>query len=329
MPGPETTSRVPTRREFVAVGVGALVVASIPWSRRRRVAAAHRTLPVMGTLADITVMHRDERYAQAAITAALARLAQVDRLMTRFQAGSDIGRANTGAMRDAVHVTRETGTVLSAALAWAQRTDGAFDPALGRVIRLWDVENRTEPPTERAVVRLADRHLFRALDVDRWHGLPAVRYENDDVAVDLGGIAKGYGVDQAVATLREWGIENALVNVGGDLAAIGRADDDRPWRVGVRSPERADVLLATFDVEDAAIATSGDYLQYFEYHGRRYHHLLDPATAAPRVTAMRSITVRAADCMTADAAATACFGRDPVSARGWLDPAGARIVHSV
>jgi len=327
MSGPETTSRVPTRREFVAVGVGALVVASIPWSRQRRV-AAHRTLPVMGTLADITVTHRDERYAQAAITAALARLAQVDRLMTRFQAGSDIGRANTGAMREAVHVTHETGIVLGAALAWAERTDGAFDPALGRVIGLWDIEHRSEPPTGRAVARLAGRHFYRALDVDRWQGLPAVRYGNEDVAVDLGGIAKGYGVDQAVATLREWGIANALVNVGGDLAAVGRADDDRPWRVGVRSPDRADALLATFDLEDAAIATSGDYLQYFEYHGRRYHHLLDPATAAPRVTPMRSITVRAADCMTADAAATACFGRDPLAARGWLDPAGARIVHS-
>jgi len=318
---------VPTRREFVAVGVGALVVASMPWSRRNRV-VAHRQLPVMGTLADISVVHADERYAQAAITAALARLSQVDRLMTRFQAGSDVGRANAGAAREAVHVTRETGTVLAAALEWAGRTNGAFDPALGRVIRLWDVEHRTAPPAEPAVGRLAGRHLYRALDVDRWQGLPALRYESDDVAVDLGGIAKGYGVDQAVATLREWGIEQALVNVGGDLAAIGRAEGDRPWRVGVRSPDRADVLLATFDLEDAAIATSGDYLQYFEYHGRRYHHLLDPETAAPRVTAMRSLTVRASDCVTADAAATACFGADPMQARRWLDRVGARVLHS-
>jgi len=327
MSDPKAPLRVPTRREFVAVGVGALVVASIPWSRRHR-AVAHRQLPVMGTLADITVVHRDERYAHAAITAALARLAQVDRLMTRFQAGSDVGRANGDAARDAVHVTRETGEVLAAALAWAERTDGAFDPALGRAIRLWDVEHRTAPPAENAVVRLAGRQLYRALDVDRWRGLPAIRYRSDDVALDLGGIAKGYGVDQAVATLREWGIEQALVNVGGDLAALGHAEGDRPWRVGVRAPARADVLLATFDLEDAAIATSGDYLQYFEYHGRRYHHLLDPATAAPRLTAMRSVTVHAGDCMTADAAATACFGAETAIARHWLDPVGAHIVHS-
>jgi FAD:protein FMN transferase len=326
MSGPDTTARTPTRREFVAVGVGALVVASIPWSRRRR-AAAHRTLPVMGTLADITVLHRDQAYAQAAIGAALTRLQTVDRLMTRFQAGSDVGRANGGAHREAVHVTRETAVVLAAALAWAERTDGAFDPALGRAIRLWDVGERAVPPAEDAVVRLAGRRLHRALDVDRWQGLPAVRFGSDDVALDLGGIAKGYGVDQAVATLRDWGITDALVNVGGDLAAIGRADDDRPWRVGVRSPDRADVLVATFDLEDAAIATSGDYLQYFDYHGRRYHHLLDPATAAPRITAMRSVTVQAADCMTADAAATACFGVDREHAARWPG-GGAVMVHS-
>jgi thiamine biosynthesis lipoprotein len=99
--------------------------------------------------------------------------------------------------------------------------------------------------------------------------------------------------------------------------------------VGVRSPDRADRLVAEFDLEDAAVATSGDYLQYFDYHGRRYHHLLDPETAEPRVSAMRSLTVRAADCMTADAAATAAFGRPPAAARGWLEPVGARIVNSI
>jgi thiamine biosynthesis lipoprotein len=135
-------------------------------------------------------------------------------------------------------------------------------------------------------------------------------------------------VDQAVTVLRDWGITDALINVGGDLYAMGRSADGGPWRVGVRSPDRADRLVAAFDLEDAAVATSGDYLQYFEHAGRRYHHLLDPATAEPRVTAMRSITLQAPDCMTADAAATACFGREPgVSAR-WLVASGAGIVHT-
>ena len=324
----DTQPTGPTRREFVALGVGALVVASIPFAARRR-AVAHRTVPVMGSLADIAVVHRDRTYAHAAITAAVTRLREVEDRMTRFQPTSDVGRANLGAAREGVTVAGETAFVLAAAIEWAERTDGAFDPALGRLISLWDVEHRHVPPDDEAVARLAGRGLYRALDVDRGQGRSAVRFASDDVRIDLGGIAAGYGVDQAVATLRAWGIRDAIVNLAGDLYAMGRSEDGNPWRVGIRSPERPDRLVASLDVEDAAVTTSGDYVKYFEYGGRRYHHLLDPMTGAPRVAAMRSITVQAADCMTADAAATACFGRQLAAARGWLEPVGARIVHSV
>lgn len=318
----------PSRREFVALGVGALVVASIPLAGRRR-AVAHRTVPVMGSLVDIAVVHRDPTYAHAAISATVARLREVEDLMTRFQSTSDVGRANLGAAREGVTVTRETAFVLASAIRWAERTDGAFDPALGRLIALWDVEHRHEPPAADAVARLAGRRLYRMLDVDRRSGRPAVRFASDDVSIDLGGIAAGYGVDQAVATLRTWGIRDAIVNLAGDLYAMGRSEDGDPWRVGIRSPERPDRIVASLDVEDAAVTTSGDYVRYFEHAGRRYHHLLDPATGAPRVATMHSVTVQAPDCMTADAAATACFARPPATVRGWLDPVGARIVHSV
>jgi FAD:protein FMN transferase len=317
----------PTRREFVALGVGALVVASIPWASRRRF-LAQRTVPVMGTIADLAVVHRDVTYAQAAITAAIARLRMVEAVMTRFQPTSDVGRANRCAARDGALVTPETATVLEAALAWASRTDGAFDPALGGAIELWDVGHRTRPPAIESVRRFAGRGLYRGLDLSR-SGRPTVRFTQPDLAIDLGGIAKGYGVDQAVAVLREWGIADALVNVGGDLYAMGRAADGGVWRVGVRSPDAADRLVAQFDLEDAAVATSGDYLQYFDYHGRRYHHVLDPATGEPRVSAMRSITIQAMDCMTADAAATAAFGQDVGRSSRWLAAGAARIVHSV
>ncbi|MEW6320334.1 MAG: FAD:protein FMN transferase [Acidobacteriota bacterium] len=314
-----------TRREFVALGVGALVVAAVPW-QARRLAVAQRTVPVMGTIADFAVAHRDARAAHAAIDAALARLRAVEGLMSRFQAASDIGRANRLAAAEAVVVTRETAAVVGAALTWATRTDGAFDPALGGAVALWDVGRRTRPPAGADVQRFAGRGLYRALDVGTWSGRPAVRFTSADVGIDLGGIAKGYAVDQAVAALRERGIAHALVNVGGDLYALGRAADGRPWRVGVRSPERPDRLVAEFDLEDAAVATSGDYVQYFEHRGRRYHHLLDPRSAEPRVTPMRSLTVRADDCMTADAAATACFGEPGGAA--WLHGTSAAIVHA-
>jgi thiamine biosynthesis lipoprotein len=325
---PDLAAPGPSRRQFLLLGVGAFVVAAVPLASRRR-RLARRTVPVMGTIAELAVVHRDPLYAQAALDAALQRLTLVDALMTRHRDSSDVGRANVTGAREAVRVTTATATVLRAALRWAECTNGAFDPCLGAAIGLWDVEHRHEPPPPDAVRRVAGRQFYRTLDVDRWQGRPAVRLGAADARIDLGGIAKGYGVDQAVVALREWGIEDALVNVGGDLYAMGRSEDGNPWRIGIRSPENVHRLVASFELTDAAVATSGDYLQYFEYHGRRYHHLLDPATGAPLATGMHSITTQADDCITADAAATACFGRDVAQVHGWLGPAGTRIVHSV
>jgi thiamine biosynthesis lipoprotein len=158
------------------------------------------------------------------------------------------------------------------------------------------------------VQRLAGRRLYRALDLDHWRGQAVVRFTDPDVALDLGGIAKGYGVDRAVDALRARGVTQAVVNVGGDLYALGVAAGGGPWRVGIRSPEDPRRLAGELEVSDAAVATSGDYLQYFSYRGQRYHHLLDPHTAAPRRTPVRSVTVVAGTCLVADAAATAVFG---------------------
>ena len=106
-------------------------------------------------------------------------------------------------------------------------------------------------------------------------------FHDEDMGIDLGGIGKGYGVDRAVAVLREWGFQNGLVNVGGDLYAMGVSEDGDPWNVGVRSPDDPQGLVANLAMSDQAVATSGDYHQYFEHDGRRYHHLLDPTTGAP------------------------------------------------
>lgn len=309
--------RRPSRREVIALGIGALAIAAVPFTRRRH-KLVRRTVPVMGTLAEVGVVHGDETYAQRAIDAAMEELRMVERLMTRFDANSDVGRANRLAAANAVPVSGQTATVLLEALEWAEASDGAFDPCLGSVMRLWDVGSRSKPPAHKEIQRLAARRLYRGLDVDTYRGRPAVRFTDSDVAIDLGGIGKGYGVDRAVQALRDWGIENGLVNVGGDLYALGTSEDGDPWKVGVRSPRDANKLSDKLELSDAAVATSGDYLQYFQHGGERYHHLIDPASGTPRRTEMHSVTVRAGRCITADAAATVAFGMGRGEAQGLL-----------
>ena len=310
--------RHPTRREVIALGVGAFVVSAVPFLRARRSRLIRRTIPVMGTVAEVGVVHAHPGYAHAAIDAAFAELRRTERLMTRFTATSDVGRANASAARDAVAVSDETGFVLANALQWAETSDGRFDPCLGGAAALWDVEHRSAPPAAGDVGRLAGRALYRELDLDRSGTMARVRFTDPDVAIDLGGIGKGYGVDRAVAALREWGIRRGLVNVGGDLYALGTSEDGDAWTVGIRSPENPGMLSGKIRVSDAAVATSGDYLRAFRYGGRVYHHLLDPSTGAPRVTAVHSVTVRGPSCLAADAAATAVFGLPGVAAEALL-----------
>ncbi|HSM09361.1 MAG TPA: FAD:protein FMN transferase [Gemmatimonadota bacterium] len=317
----------PSRRELISLGIGAFVV-SLPlvrWAGRRRL--VRRSIPVMGTLAEVVVVHDDEHIAQTAIEAALDRLIWVDRTMSRFDPGSDVGRANRFAAREPVPIHAETATVLRAAKRWADRTDGEFDPCLGKAVELWSAGDRHSPPPTPEVQRFAGRRLYEGLEVGDYRGRDVVRFHEAEMAIDLGGIAKGHAVDLAVQALRDAGIEDGLVNAGGDVYALGRAEDGAPWEAGVRSPFAPTELLSTVRLSNRALATSGDYESYFDYHGRRYHHILDPVTAAPRLTSSHTITVAADLCVEADPAATACFGTPGEIAHRWLDDR-TEIVHT-
>lgn len=300
--------RHPDRREFLTLGVGVFVALSLPAALRRRTPLVKRTLPLMGTIAEIQVAHRDERFAGDAIDAAIEELRWVERTMTRFRSDSDIGRANLGAGREGVRVTVESGAVIAAALRAASASDGRFDPAIGVVSELWDVLNRHAPPASDQVQRLAGRGLWRHVDISARANSALVRFDDPDLHLDLGAIAKGYGIDRAADALRNRGVRHAIVTVGGDLYTLGQSPEGEPWTVGIRSPHDRNELAATLRVSDRAVATSGDYERFFSWRGVRYHHLIDPVTAAPRRTPFHSTTVLAGRCIDADAASTAVFG---------------------
>lgn len=152
------------RRELLTLGMGVFVTLSFPRALRRHTSLVKRSVPLMGTIAEIQVAHANERFAEDAIDAAIAELRWVERTMTRFRADSDIGLANLGAGRDGVRVTHETAFVIAAALRASSASDGRFDPAVGKASELWDVLNRHDPPPADRVNRLAARGFWRKVE---------------------------------------------------------------------------------------------------------------------------------------------------------------------
>lgn len=305
------------RRHFITIGVGAFVVAGLPLGvgRRRQLRTIRRSIPVMGTIGEFAVVHEDPTKAELAIDAAIGALRRVETTMTRFTRTSDIGRANEAGWKGAVPIAADTARVVLEALRWARETNGAYDPAIGGVVELWDVTHRHAPPEQEAVRTLSGLGLYRTVEVDRTE---RVYYHDRRVRLDLGAIAKGFGVDRAVDALRAHGITRAVVNVGGDLYALGLSVDGEPWRIGIQSPTDDRALAAILPATDCAVATSGTYQQFFRYRGQRFHHLIDPTTAAPRATPIQSFTIRAESCMQADVAATALYGTTPAYANALL-----------
>jgi thiamine biosynthesis lipoprotein len=185
-----------------------------------------------------------------------------------------------------------------------RKSSGAFDIAVQPLIEAWGFDG-DEPaiPTADALQfareRSGWRHIAFASD-GRVKKSPGAR-------INFGAIAKGYAVDRAVAVLRERGITDALVNAGGEIRATGGE-----WQVGIQHPRSPSELLAVVDLHGRSIATSGDYEQFFEKDGVRYHHIFDPSTGAP-ARRCQSVSVIAGDDMTADALATAIFVLGPKS----------------
>lgn len=262
----------------------------------------------MGTTWAVKVSARrkpDARAVQAIIEAALDC---VDREMSTWRADSDLNRYNRAAADSWVELPAACYRVVATALAIAAQTDGAYDPTVGRLVNLWGFgpDGRREAPPDAAALA----HARAACGWQRVRSDPARNavWQPGGVFLDLSAIAKGFAVDQVCEALQHGGIDDYLVEVGGELRACGRRGDGRPWYVAIESPEDtgdASALPLVGVLRDGAIATSGDYLRYFENAGQRYSHTIDPRTAEPVSHALAAVTVLHAETMLADAYSTA------------------------
>ncbi len=261
----------------------------------------------MATWVTITVTAPRTSEVLRAIDGAFGEIARVEAALSEWKPGTDVARINAQAGGQAVSVGPDVFDVLRVAQRVSVDSGGSFDVTIGALWGAWDF--RWQDARIPTAAELAERV---ALINYRWVELDAqartVRLAREGMKLALGGIAKGYAIDRASASLRGSGYRDHLIEAGGDVYASGRNGKER-WRVGIRDP-RGDNLYGSIEIEDEALATSGNYERFFIRDGKRYHHLLDPGTGLP-ARGLASVTVRASSCMLADAYATAVFVAGP------------------
>jgi len=312
---PERVERLPERAARLPASVAALVFAGTMLGfggTTGCVSTDTRSLPrfeyrrvLLGVEARLVIYARSERAAERAARAAYARIAELDAIFSDYRRDSEIERLARAAGDDASPASDELLAVMTAALELARRSRGAFDPTVGPLTRAWrDARDRGEPPCEDAVARARARALvdWRAVEIDPL--ARTLRLAREGMRLDLGGIAKGYAADEALAVLSELGARRSLVELGGDVAAGDPPPGAAGWRVAV---EGLGVMLV---LANEAVATSGGAAQYLDVEGGG-SHLVDPRTGRG-LRSRDPVTVVARSAMLADglASAVAVAGRE-------------------
>jgi len=260
---------------------------------------------IMGTLVEFTIAGSNREIADQALIEATSEMQRIEDAFTIYgNAVNAVKAFNATSPGTPVELPEEVATILSISLDVEKNSKHAFDPFLGKLNLLWGFSNDilpTHPPLAATVNDARPpSQCIRLKDDSKW-----IRTDARCV-LDFGAIAKGYAIDRGIAMLRKHGIQNAIINAGGDIRIIG-SHNGKPWHIGLRHPRNKGEVLGTLSlVGDISIVTSGDYERYFDYEGKRYHHILDPQTGFPATTS-QSATVITQQATLADAWSTALF----------------------
>ena len=235
-----------------------------------------------------------------------ARLEEVNRQMSTYRDDSEISRFNRSRSTDWIRVSPDFVRVLRVAQKISTWSEGAFDVTVGPLVNLWGFGPNAIPdrvPSPDSIAARKARVGYEKIRVDR--SASAIEKEIASVSCDLSAIAKGFGVDRVASYLDSLGIDRYFIEIGGELRTKGRNHLGRRWRVGIASPAEPGALQKVLALDDMAMATSGDYHNYFERDGIRYSHTIDPRTGHPIAHALASVSVVHPSCLYADALATA------------------------
>ena len=244
---------------------------------------------VFGTLVEVTLWGENDARAQELIGKVLREFDRLHKELHAWQP-SELTKVNEAITAGkAITTTPELAAILQDAAKLSAQSNGTFNPAIGKLIALWGFHSDEFKPV------IPDAEKIKALVnakpsmADLKIAGTIISSSNREVQLDLGGYAKGYALDRAIDILKKEGAQNALINIGGNIIALGERGN-RSWKIGIQHPRKPSAIAVMDIYNGEAIGTSGDYQRYFEKDGKRYCHIIDPATGMP-VENVQSVTI--------------------------------------
>lgn len=270
----------------------------------------------MGTRLRVSLVAPSAEAGATAIEVAFAEVRRLEAVLSSWREESELGRLNEAEPGVPVSASAELLGLLAEVRAWAKRSDGAFEPAVGALIDAWDLRGSGRIPGEAELVRALAASGPEAFVLDMEAGTVTRRAAGGWMTA--GGFGKGAALGVAADALRARGVESALLDFGGQLQALGSPAESAAWRVGVAHPFHRREEAAVIHLADASAATSAASERFIEIDGVRYGHILDPRTGWP-VRAWGSVTVVATDALVADLLSTALFVIGPEAGMKWAE----------
>ena len=269
-------------------------IAFAEWFQEQRV--------IMGTQINVELWLDDQDRAMLCAEKVFDEMRRIDALMSPFKENSQLSQVNHQAARHPVEISKELFMLIEQAQEISKLSEGVFDITFASVGRFYDYRKNVRPTDEEIKSKL-DAVNYRHIQLD--HDQLTITFTHPGVSIDLGGIAKGYAVDNGIQLLIECGVKNGLVSAGGDSRILGKRGD-RPWMMGIQHPRKRSELVVALPLSDTAISTSGDYERFFIEDGKRYHHIITPGSGKS-ATGTISATVIGEDAVLTDALSTTVF----------------------
>ena len=257
---------------------------------------------IMGTAIHVELWHTNKKIAEENIERVIYEMHRIDSLMSPFKEDSELSLINQQAAKSPLRISAELFNLIQKSIAISKLSNGAFDITFSSVGQFYDYRKKRSPTTKEISENLGKIN-YKHIKLDAKN--ETIFFTQPGTRIDLGGIAKGHAVDNAIQILQKNGITQAMVSAGGDTRIIGDKGG-RPWYVGIRNPRDKTKSAVVLPLSQTAISTSGDYERYFIKDNVRHHHIIKPSTG-DSARELRSVSILGSDSTTADALSTTVF----------------------